>query len=264
MTHWSRYSVSTVHIYFFFNDTATTEIYTLSLHDALPVNYRSGRGLASENSGGIGGNFFGSESGARGYTRINLEVHRGTADGVFDSVQNIHHPFYLADRPRDFWGPSVEQRSVLRKQFDLDRLRLAGEVANHILQDLHELHANGRLLGVDLRANIFHYVVDGALAILPQLYQNVAAIGFGYGCKPELQAGSPRRALDFGNRLCDLLHAEHHAIGFRERGSRRRPIVERKPTFVHLGHQVGTGESIAEIRCCDQKHAQPRQPQWFL
>src|SRR5256885_12080417 len=30
-------------IFFFFNDTATTEIYTLSLHDALPI-YRSGVG----------------------------------------------------------------------------------------------------------------------------------------------------------------------------------------------------------------------------
>src|SRR3712207_9335573 len=27
----------TVFIFFFFNDTATTEIYTLSLHDALPI-----------------------------------------------------------------------------------------------------------------------------------------------------------------------------------------------------------------------------------
>src|SRR5258708_29321533 len=27
---------------FFFNDTATTEIYTLSLHDALPISLRSG------------------------------------------------------------------------------------------------------------------------------------------------------------------------------------------------------------------------------
>src|SRR2546430_10509081 len=26
-------------LYFFFNDTATTEIYTLSLHDALPIYY---------------------------------------------------------------------------------------------------------------------------------------------------------------------------------------------------------------------------------
>src|SRR5436189_2173129 len=31
------------HHYFFFNDTATTEIYTLSLHDALPISARSRR-----------------------------------------------------------------------------------------------------------------------------------------------------------------------------------------------------------------------------
>src|SRR2546422_4596429 len=29
-------------IFFFFNDTATTEIYTLSLHDALPISSRCG------------------------------------------------------------------------------------------------------------------------------------------------------------------------------------------------------------------------------
>src|SRR3712207_7801399 len=30
-------SLTVFHIFFFFNDTATTEIYTLSLHDALPI-----------------------------------------------------------------------------------------------------------------------------------------------------------------------------------------------------------------------------------
>src|SRR5256886_12646939 len=30
------------HFFFFFNDTATTEIYTLSLHDALPICRRRG------------------------------------------------------------------------------------------------------------------------------------------------------------------------------------------------------------------------------
>src|SRR6266480_6996685 len=29
-------------LFFFFNDTATTEIYTLSLHDALPISARAG------------------------------------------------------------------------------------------------------------------------------------------------------------------------------------------------------------------------------
>src|SRR6266581_9712761 len=31
-------------IFFFFNDTATTEIYTLSLHDALPISVRFWKG----------------------------------------------------------------------------------------------------------------------------------------------------------------------------------------------------------------------------
>src|SRR3712207_7906296 len=30
-------------VFFFFNDTATTEIYTLSLHDALPISDRAGQ-----------------------------------------------------------------------------------------------------------------------------------------------------------------------------------------------------------------------------
>src|SRR3712207_8351895 len=32
-------------VFFFFNDTATTEIYTLSLHDALPISEGKGAGL---------------------------------------------------------------------------------------------------------------------------------------------------------------------------------------------------------------------------
>src|SRR2546422_5669842 len=34
-------------IFFFFNDTATTEIYTLSLHDALPIYYHRERRLGA-------------------------------------------------------------------------------------------------------------------------------------------------------------------------------------------------------------------------
>src|SRR5689334_24137874 len=36
--------------FFFFNDTATTEIYTLSLHDALPISWRAG--FSSRGAGG--------------------------------------------------------------------------------------------------------------------------------------------------------------------------------------------------------------------
>src|SRR2546425_8794248 len=33
--------------FFFFNDTATTEIYTLSLHDALPISHRDSHSAAA-------------------------------------------------------------------------------------------------------------------------------------------------------------------------------------------------------------------------
>src|SRR5438876_8548489 len=37
-----------VHLFlFFFNDTPTTEIYTLSLHDALPISFFIGRNICS-------------------------------------------------------------------------------------------------------------------------------------------------------------------------------------------------------------------------
>src|SRR3989454_12590524 len=38
--------ILTVFFFFFFNDTATTEIYTLSLHDALPISRFQGEEVA--------------------------------------------------------------------------------------------------------------------------------------------------------------------------------------------------------------------------
>src|SRR5256885_7646263 len=43
-------------LFFFFNDTATTEIYTLSLHDALPISSAFGRMISSKHEpGAVGG-----------------------------------------------------------------------------------------------------------------------------------------------------------------------------------------------------------------
>src|SRR3712207_7145031 len=42
---------TTKFIFFFFNDTATTEIYTLSLHDALPISEPSPRGPRTRHPG---------------------------------------------------------------------------------------------------------------------------------------------------------------------------------------------------------------------
>src|SRR2546426_5893327 len=50
--------------FFFFNDTATTEIYTLSLHDALPISFRLVRVESGFNPKAR------SKVGAIGYTQV--------------------------------------------------------------------------------------------------------------------------------------------------------------------------------------------------
>src|SRR2546426_6868348 len=56
--------------FFFFNDTATTEIYTLSLHDALPISDRRARqGEDQRRLGGVPGGAGGRHRGAHGRPR---------------------------------------------------------------------------------------------------------------------------------------------------------------------------------------------------
>ena len=61
------------YFFFFFNDTATTEIYTLSLHDALPI-------FAPEDSGSV--------AGSRNYVieRIGQFVEAGVDEIMFGGI----------------------------------------------------------------------------------------------------------------------------------------------------------------------------------
>src|SRR2546430_16502019 len=74
-------------VFFFFNDTATTEIYTLSLHDALPICTRISLSL-SASSGGCGppggdpGVWPASRLGDRESTRLNSS-HRQKSYALF-------------------------------------------------------------------------------------------------------------------------------------------------------------------------------------
>src|SRR5438067_7900351 len=57
-------------LFFFFNDTATTEIYTLSLHDALPI-FLVGRLVGSPEPDQVGRDAAVSRGGDRKSTRLN-------------------------------------------------------------------------------------------------------------------------------------------------------------------------------------------------
>src|SRR2546430_12386877 len=58
-------------IVFFFNDTATTEIYTLSLHDALPISVAATTGLAGSLLPSLVHEFRQRHPGDRKSTRLN-------------------------------------------------------------------------------------------------------------------------------------------------------------------------------------------------
>src|SRR5713226_10296119 len=81
-------SVLAVGLFFFFNDTATTEIYTLSLHDALPISpddLNRQRRAVRANAGW-------NRERDRKSTRLNSS-HPSISYGVFClNKKNIHNP----------------------------------------------------------------------------------------------------------------------------------------------------------------------------
>src|SRR5476649_2674485 len=65
VTFYPSLIVTFIFFFFFFNDTATTEIYTLSLHDALPISFVARCDLQAH-----GGNFY-CDKRDRKSTRLN-------------------------------------------------------------------------------------------------------------------------------------------------------------------------------------------------
>src|SRR5471030_852749 len=82
--------------FFFFNDTATTEIYTLSLHDALPISRLSISVMARRQSGPSA-----SARGGRGSLLACADNRDGTststAPGIIPTAQTLDSP---GDSPR--------------------------------------------------------------------------------------------------------------------------------------------------------------------
>src|SRR3712207_6922933 len=69
------YGVVCMLLFFFFNDTATTEIYTLSLHDALPISLVPGAALLRRR---------GEEGWSMGITSSAISLRRGVGDPAGD------------------------------------------------------------------------------------------------------------------------------------------------------------------------------------
>src|SRR2546429_7295887 len=74
---------------FFFNDTATTEIYTLSLHDALPISVRPDRSAVDRRRRGAGDK---RDDGRHLLRRLEaLEEGRGRSEEYTSELQSRLH-----------------------------------------------------------------------------------------------------------------------------------------------------------------------------
>src|SRR3989475_11300658 len=106
--------------FFFFNDTATTEIYTLSLHDALPISAPLARRARDELAGHHQGLFVREGDALTGPQRCErgLEPRRPN-DAVHDDahvrVRGGFHEAFRPLAPSPFPLPRIDQRSEERR-----------------------------------------------------------------------------------------------------------------------------------------------------
>src|SRR3712207_8058188 len=112
--------VSNTRFFFFFNDTATTEIYTLSLHDALPISSICSTGWSHDatiRSGGwmrelevlvIGGGI----GGDRKSTRLN------------SSHANISYAVFCLKQKNNLYAVFCLQKNITRPKFTMITYKL--------------------------------------------------------------------------------------------------------------------------------------------
>src|ERR1700674_2981299 len=177
-----------------------------------------------------------------------------------DAVQYIYNALDLADRIRDFRSPVGKQSLVLRKELDLDRLRRARKISDHILQNLNKLHVQRRFFRLYFAANLFNHFVDTPAAIILQLHRYVSGIRLRYRGQAELHSGAPGGTLDFRNFAQYCFDMSNDTIRLRERTAGRHDVVHDKTALIHFGEQVRAQEVVTDVRDRDQCEAQHGQP----
>src|SRR6266498_2080450 len=120
--------------FFFFNDTATTEIYTLSLHDALPIP--SGDNGADYSPAAVGPEMPTSLPGNKANRVEQAKAYHARAVAVVDKTRGL-----LTLECEDAWFRLVE--ASRRKQHLLTARDRARKYADAIRDDFREVGANG-------------------------------------------------------------------------------------------------------------------------
>ena len=84
----------------------------------------------------------------------------------------------LSNRIRNSRRGVVQKFAVLGEKLDHNRLGLARQISNHVLQQLDKFDIRGRLGVLDFGPDILDDIVNAAPAVLLQLHGEIAVVGF--------------------------------------------------------------------------------------
>src|SRR3989449_7656501 len=217
-------------LFFFFNDTATTEIYTLSLHDALPISPR-------RRAGGMG---------ARTFLAIVLPGRPSSRrDDLGAPRRTVRRNAFvrLLDRQRAAGRGALERRHQLRRR-DLVHLRRPHRAADP--EHLPEV-----LRGADDVVSALHLVrLDGArgpggrVAVSRAGFRSVPAAGHRDGAARDVQLhdGAESQLPRAGGRARRSVHADGRAEDAPDDESARRSRPRRagaSPPSVPTARVIG-------------------------
>src|SRR3712207_8649441 len=105
-------------LFFFFNDTATTEIYTLSLHDALPICGQTDQaGGDAELGRGRCGRQLVRQLGQRGQIEVERERPDRKSTRLNSSHANISYAVFCLKKKKMYIGVRIEDNTLHRFQF---------------------------------------------------------------------------------------------------------------------------------------------------
>ena len=150
--------------------------------------------------------FLRSKPGARRHSLIHPERNGRAADRVLNAVFHVFHAKDGFDGIADFRAQTFK-----RSRFSENNLISIGSgelVRSPIMSSrswMKSVSSCGNCVLTCLPRLRDHFL-HSAAPLLFQIYGDVAGICFCDGGEPELQAGTSRSALHFGNRIQDLLH----------------------------------------------------------
>ena len=209
-------------------------------------NHRCCGRLTLQNGAGVEFDFLRREAGTGGQHGVHAHHYSGTADGVFNSVLNVFHNGDFFDPVPYFDGPLFQQSRVPGEELDFDGFGRAAQVADHVLQNLNELHIKLRIQRVDLLAEFRNNLINGALAIFLKMHQKVAGVGFGDGGEAQLKACAPRSAFHFRGLRENFFHGKKHSVGVFQGRTGGHEVIQHEAAFVHFRKQFAAQRTVAE------------------